>query len=588
MLNMTKLQGVFMRNKSLTSRVIKIFIMTMIFLLLLLFGTSYVFYQKSKQDFKVKKEYAVNTCVQTVKERLNKAEVQLIDLVFNTLDEADLGSSNDLARYWAKNRINTAIKNKLSINSDVDCIFVKKENAFIMKGYNVLSPSLSRKHIMAYLRKDEPMETFKTRDGHWKIVKIEEEAFFYLAYEMSGFIVGALIRVSLFDDVLNLALDQDIDRYSYKDGDGDIYIYVPKAAEQTAETADHERNRLANERIVIKSIIPNSDIIFIGNFEIRVLQLFLNSIYIMLIGIVLIFMAMLLVLKRIVSHSVINPMKKLLSGMHYVAAGRFDYQVMEDSGSIEFNELNKSFNRMVKEIFDLRISKYEQQIKNSERKIKLLRMQIKPHFYLNAITTIRSMTYQNRLEDIRFYLDALSVHIRYMLKVDSSEVKLSEELSHIENYLKMQEIKFPNSVSYYIGCNKDLQNKEIGHLLLFTLIENAFKFAMNLYDTLILLIQCEAVEEKDFIGYRVIIEDNGRGFPKGQLEKFRIGNEVEEKQDGKHVGLSNIKKTLELQYGRKDLLRLSNTEPHGARVELWIPDEKNTVPEGGSYETIDC
>jgi sensor histidine kinase YesM len=111
---------------------------------------------------------------------------------------------------------------------------------------------------------------------------------------------------------------------------------------------------------------------------------------------------------------------------------------------------------------------------------------------------------------------------------------------------------------------------------------------MSLYETLILLIQCELIEDSSFQGYRVIIEDNGKGFSGEQIEKFRIGNEVEEKQDGRHIGLSNIKKTLELQYGRKDLLRLSNVEPHGARVEIWIPDVKNIATEGDQYESAYC
>jgi len=562
--------------------------MTMVFLLLLLLATSLIFYQKSKRDFEEKKEYAVNICVQSIKENLNKAEVQIIDLMLNTIDETDLDSIHDMTRSLAKNRINTTIKNKLSVNSDVDCLFVKEENSFMVKGYSDTLPSLSRKHIMKYFWKNEQLEAFKTRNSQWKIIMIDNEAFFYSAYDMGGYIVGALIRVSIFDDTLNLIMDEDIDSYTYIANNQDIYTYEADVTKQDTGVKAYKYNKFANERVTIKSIIPNSDITFVGYFKIKVLKLFLNNTYIMLIGIVFIFMAMLLVLKRIISHFILNPITGLLDGMQHVANGRFDYHVIEDAGSIEFNELNKSFNRMVKEIVDLRINKYEQQIKDSERRIKLLRMQIKPHFYLNAITTVRSMTYQDRGEEIRAYLDALSDHIRYMLRVDSDEVKLSEELSHIENYLNMQEMKFPNSVAYYIGCGKELQEKEIGHLILFTVIENAFKFAMNLYDTLILLIQCEPVEENGFRGYRVIIEDNGKGFSREQIEKFRLGNEVEEKQDGRHIGLSNIKKTLELQYSRKDLLRLSNVEPHGARVEIWIPDDKKIIPEGDQYESAYC
>jgi sensor histidine kinase YesM len=551
----------------------------MVFLLLLLLGTSYLFYQKSKRDFEEKKEYAVTICVQSIKEHLDKTEIQLIDLMLSTIDDTDLDSTNDMVRYWAKSRINAFIKNKLSVNEDVDCFFVKKEDSFIVNGYSTRLGSASRNRISKYLKKNEELKAFKTRKSYWRIVNIDEEPFFYLVYNMGGYMVGAFIRVSIFDDSLSLVINQDIENYSYNEKDRDFYTYETEELESFSENIVYKDNKIVNTRIVIKSIIPNSNITFVGNFKIRILKLFLNNTYIMLTGFMLVFMVMLFVLKRIISRYIINPIKILLYGMQHVEQGKFDYHIIEDAGSIEFNELNKSFNRMVKEIVDLRIDQYEQQIKDSERKIKLLRMQIEPHFYLNAIITIRSMTYQDRGEEIRLYLDALSDHIRYMLRVNSSEVKLVEELSHIENYLKMQEIKFPNTVAYYIGCNDKLQMKEIGHLLLFTVIENAFKFAMNLYDTLILLIQCEAVTEEGFQGFRVIVEDSGKGFSKDQIENFRIGNEVEEKQEGKHIGLSNIKKTLELQYGRKDLLRLSNIEPHGARVEIWIPDEKNRMPD---------
>ena len=584
-----------MKNKTLTSKVIILLIISMVFLLILLLGTSLMFYQSSKRDFEEKKQNAVHIYVQSIKEHLNKGELQLTDLLLTTFHEADLNSTNDMTKYLAMNRINTTLKNKLSANSDIDCLFVKKENSFMLKGYNTLFPSRSRHRIMEYFLKNETMDAFNTRDGYWKIMKIDKEAYFYLAYEMGGYTVGALIRVSIFDAALRLIMDRDIGSYSYIENDQDIYTYTADTSEGVSEIiGSGYNNRYVNERFAIKSMIPNTDVTFVGNFNIRVIKLFLNNTFIILISIVLIFIVMLFVIKSIISCYIINPINSLLDGMHQVSKGQFNIHVTEDAGTLEFNDLNKSFNQMVKEIVDLRISSYEQRIKDSERRIKLLRMQIKPHFFLNSITTIRSMTYQDRTDEIRLYLDSLSDHIRYMLRVNSSEVMLSEELSHIENYLHMQEIKFTNSVAYYIGCSEELKYKKIGHLLLFTIIENAFKFAMSLYDTMIILIQCEVVEEDGFIGYRVIIEDNGTGFPLEQLDKFRIGKEVEEKQNGKHIGLSNIKKTLELQYGRKDLLRLSNVEPHGARVEVWIPDNTNYYSEAKcaimevKYESSHC
>ncbi len=579
--------GKNMKKKTLTSKVIFLFMISLIFLLMLLLGSSLMFYQRSKIDFEEKKRDAILSYVQNIKEHLNKAELQLIDLMLAAYYEADLDSNSDMTRYLALNRINTTLKNKLSANSDVACFFVKKENTFLLKGYNNTLPALSRYRIMEYFLKDEPIDSFHTRDGYWQIMDINEEAYFYLVYEMGGYTVGALIRVSIFDAALSLIMDQDIGSYSYLDQDQNYYTYTIGTSQKSIELISNGL-WFINEGVVIKSVIPNTNVTFVGNFKVRVIELFLNNTFAIVIMIVTIFIGMLFVIKSSISHYIIKPMNGLLNGMHQVAQGQFNIEVIEDTGTLEFNELNKSFNQMVKEIVDLRISTYEQKIKDSERRIKLLRMQIKPHFFLNAITTIRSMTYQDKTNEIRLFLDSLSEHIRYMLRVNSSEVMLTEELSHIENYLHMQEIKFTNSVAYYIGCSEELKHKKIGHLILFTIIENALKYAMSLYDTLILLIQCEVVEEEGFHGYRVIVEDNGGGFSLEQLKRFELGNEVEEKQDGKQIGLSNIKKTLELQYGRKDLLRISNVEPHGARVEVWIPDSTNYYSEEIRYESSHC
>jgi sensor histidine kinase YesM len=556
-------------------------LLSMTLLLLLLLTTSFLFYKKSRQDFEEKKVYDINICVKSIKEHLNNTELQLVELMLNTLDESNLNSPKDMLKIIAKGRISALIKNKLSVNSDVDCFFVKKTKGLLLKSYGASTPSASRHHIMSYLWKNEKPDAYPGLSSRWKIIKIKDEAFFYLAYEMEGYIVGTFVRVAIFDRELSVILDQDLDSYGYIENNQFLYDQGTNYKDINDTDGEQRWNRLINGRIAFQNTIPDTDIIFAGIFRMEILKLVLNNTYIMFAGIVLIFMVMLNVLHRKISRFIINPIYHLLNGMLHVADGDFEHQLDEDVGSNEFNVLNQSFNRMVNEIVDLRIQKYEQQIKDSERRMKLLRLQIKPHFYLNAITTIRSMTYQDRNEDIRTYLDVLSGHIRYMLRINSSEVLLTEELTHIENYLKLQEIKFPKSVAYYIGCSPELQEKKIGHLLLYTIIENSFKFAMNLYDTLILLIQCELHKDSTFQGYRVIIEDNGGGFSKEQLEKFQIDIEVEEKQEGQHIGLSNIRKTLELQYGRRDLLRLSNVEPHGARVEIWIPDTEDMTPEGG-------
>jgi len=200
-----------------------------------------------------------------------------------------------------------------------------------------------------------------------------------------------------------------------------------------------------------------------------------------------------------------------------------------------------------------------------------VRAQIRPHFYLNSITVIHNMTYQNRLEDIRSYVQALARHIRYMLNIQSPMITVSAELTHIENYISMQDLRFPGSVKASYRCDEQVADTEIPFLMLFTVVENSFKHAMNLYSTMELNIVCEPYSEENFSGMRMIVEDNGDGYTPEVLASFS-GPMPEELPTKDHLGLSNVQYTLRYVYRRDGLLRLSNLE-HGARTEIMIPAE---------------
>ena len=130
----------------------------------------------------------------------------------------------------------------------------------------------------------------------------------------------------------------------------------------------------------------------------------------------------------------------------------------------------------------------------------------------------------------------------------------------------------PDSIHFTAECEPETASARIPYLLLFTLVENSIKHAMTLYSPMELRIRCARVDDADFTGTRLTVEDNGDGFPPEVIEKF-----LEERDDPvftkEHLGLSNVRYTLNLVYHRRDLLRLGNCEGGGARVEIWIPEE---------------
>lgn len=110
-------------------------------------------------------------------------------------------------------------------------------------------------------------------------------------------------------------------------------------------------------------------------------------------------------------------------------------------------------------------------------------------------------------------------------------------------------------------------------LMLFTLVENSFKHALTLYEPLRITVRCERIRKEDFTGIRIVEEDSGDGFSQEVLDMIRSENPPAFTKE--HLGLNNVRYTLNLTYHRSNLLQLRNREGGGAHVELWIPEEEN-------------
>ena len=65
--------------------------------------------------------------------------------------------------------------------------------------------------------------------------------------------------------------------------------------------------------------------------------------------------------------------------------------------------------------------------------------------------------------------------LRYSLRTASHTVKLAEELSYIEQYVAIQNIRFDDMIQLYIDATEGVQHQTIGKMMLQPLVENAIK-----------------------------------------------------------------------------------------------------------------
>lgn len=113
---------------------------------------------------------------------------------------------------------------------------------------------------------------------------------------------------------------------------------------------------------------------------------------------------------------------------------------------------------------------------NAEASNLLLRQQIQPHFLFNSLSNLKALYNENQ-EAGESYLVHLANFLRTSLSSQSQTVSsLKDELAFLNDYLKMQKIRFGNALEYDIAIAQE--DREKYHLPSFTLqllVENAIK-----------------------------------------------------------------------------------------------------------------
>ena len=112
---------------------------------------------------------------------------------------------------------------------------------------------------------------------------------------------------------------------------------------------------------------------------------------------------------------------------------------------------------------------------NLEAKNNQLKQQLHPHFLFNSLNTLKSLIRRSP-DEAEEYLLKLSGLLRYSTENSSKIlVSLREELELCDDYLIMQQVRFRNSLHFYIDVSDDLMNKKVPVYSVQLLIENAIK-----------------------------------------------------------------------------------------------------------------
>ncbi len=498
--------------------------------------------------------------------RLGTVYEHIYELLLTLYNNTELRTGTPIMNEWTKQTIVEMMEDKLLISEDVDAFFVyDTQNEFFLfsaESNRIASEILNMKD---YTRRNAVESAEAFRNLSWKIVSIQERQYFFKSVQLGKYIVGALSNLDQYYIDNNFSvLGEDIYfRLLIEDR-----TYPCGTAKGTKERPDGRNDVTVSQKVELINgtavLTVRPEALLDGTDTVSILLMVDSALCVVLV------VFLILMLRK----DVAAPTKMLIRANRTLAAGDTDFRLaVNEAGNAEFQSLYESFNEMAEQIVQLRIQAYDLKLQEEQNKLTMLRAQIRPHSFLNAITTISNMTYMNKPEEIRSYINSFAKFIRYMLNVSASWTTVEDESQQIINYLKMQQHRFPESVCFSVDYPPELAKTRIPFLVLYTLVENSIKHAMTLYEPLEIKVSCRRVETETFRGVCLTEEDNGVGFSQEVLDELAdVRTNVLNTKD--HLGLSNVRYTLHLVYDRDDLLRASNREEGGARVELWIPDEE--------------
>lgn len=287
------------------------------------------------------------------------------------------------------------------------------------------------------------------------------------------------------------------------------------------------------------------------------------------IGIVIFTFIISLALSKFMIKSIMIHFKDLLIKMDnfghdetVLPVSRYNYSLRHD----EIGQLHQGFDHMAYQVQELIQKNYVNEILTKEAELKSLENQINPHFLYNTLESINWHAKSIGADQISTMVESLGALLRITLKHANTLSTLKNELDIVVSYMSIIKIRFDERIQYDLSVPEELYELELPKLTLQPIVENAINYALEeMTETCFIHLTGQLKNETAIIK----ISNNGSQFPENLLEKLEQ-NEISPRGFG--IGLLNINKRLQLQFGASYGIQIINNELEDlAIVQITIP-----------------
>lgn len=275
------------------------------------------------------------------------------------------------------------------------------------------------------------------------------------------------------------------------------------------------------------------------------------------------------------STMITQPIVRLTETMRRASEGKWTANPVSASTS-EINELNHTYNQLVKETNHLIQMVYEKELTRSRTELKALEAQIHPHFLFNTLDALYWSLEEKNEEELAERVLAMSELFRYTIsrKPKGEWVTIKEEMAHIDRYLQLMKMRFGERLKWHLSLPAEWENVQIPKLLIQPLVENAIVHGTgNKAGDSFVAVTVDKVQLKEHLVVKVT--DDGPGIDQKTMDWIYQSMEegIASPLKGNGIAISNVHKRLRLYYSpnQSDGLIIRSEVGKGTSVSFEIP-----------------
>lgn len=286
-----------------------------------------------------------------------------------------------------------------------------------------------------------------------------------------------------------------------------------------------------------------------------------------------------------ITKGMIEPLANLVEIAHLVGQGNFDVKMTKTDSLDEVGVVTRAFNTMVESLGEYVVRTKESMEKEQqmmekellmknhlkEAQLKYLQSQINPHFLFNSLNAGVQLAMLEDAEKTCIFVEKMADFFRYNVKKGLEDASLGEELTAVENYIYILNVRFAGDIHFTKKVDESIMECRVPSMILQPLVENAVNHGIRNIDWEgKILLEITGLEDNILIR----VKDNGKGMSEERIREVLDGcmEDTGEQSDSTGVGMNNVISRLELYYDKKNLVEINSPgENMGTEIILTLP-----------------